>query len=505
MNAQLVGSGIAADRQEADTANDSVATAADWDRQSMYSPLSRVVRRVPVTCPPDVSVREVLERINRHKIGSMVIAEAQTQKPLGIFTLRDLLQRVSLSGYDLGRPVSEVMTSKLVSLAPNVSAYEAAMTMVRHGLRHLLVVDGERLVGVVSQNDLFSLQRIGVREVGSDIREAQSLEALAQSARDIRQLAGRMMRQGMSIETLTQLVLTLNDLLTMRVIELVLPGFDLPQVPMCWIAMGSEGRFEQTLSTDQDNGIIFESSGEAQNEGLRRALLPFAQAVNQALDTCGFPLCKGNIMASNPEWCLSYDEWIHKFSNWILRPLPEALLNATIFFDFRPIYGTESLAERLRAWLTNTIPSHALFLRYMAGNALTCSPPLGKIRDFVVDNSEKDFPRTINLKMYGSRPFVNAARVFALAHGVPHTNTAQRLRMASEPIHLPRDDVAAVVEGFYFIYRLRLRRQMHPSTPVAGANRVNPYALNEMDRQMLKEAFKQARKLQLRLTLEYGF
>lgn len=481
-----------------------LSAEAGLGHQSMYSPLSEVIRRAPVTCPPHISVREVLGRISQHKVGSMVIADPRTQKPLGIFTLRDLLQRVALPEYSLDRPIEEVMTRTLVTLAPTVSAYQAALEMARHGLRHLLVVEGGHLIGVVSQNDLFSLQRIGVREVSDDIRAAGEVEALKQAAADIRQLAHRMLRLGTSAEALTQLVSTLNDLLTMRIIEVVKPAFDLPQVPMCWIAMGSEGRFEQTMSTDQDNGIIFEAADEAQTESLRHRFLPFAQAVNNALDACGFPLCKGNIMAGNPEWCLSYAEWKSKFTDWILRPVPEALLNACIFFDFRPLHGEESLSERLRVWLHSAAPTNSMFLVHMAGNALTCRPPLGTFRDFVLDNSDKNFPNTINLKMYGTRPFVDTARVFALIYGVQHTNTAERLRGAGEQIGLSAEDLAAVVDGFHFIHMLRLRRQMTPGTPPEGANRVNPYWLNQMDRRMLKESFRQARKLQVNLGLRYS-
>ena len=469
----------------------------------MYSPLSRVVNRAPVTCPPDLSVREVLGRINEHRVGCMVIADAQTQKPIGIFTLRDLLQRVALPECDLDRPIDEVMTRKLVTMAPEASAYQAALAMARSGLRHLLVVDGEHLVGVVSQNDLFNFQRVGIREISADIREAPDLSALKRSARDIRQLAQRMLRQGTGTETLTQLISTLNDLLGIRIIELIAPGFDLPQVPMCWIALGSEGRFEQTLSTDQDNGIIFEPPDNEDTEAIRQQFLPFAQAVNQALDACGFPLCRGEVMAGNPLWCLSLAEWKSKFIDWIVSPTPDALLNTTIFFDFRPVYGDESLAERLREWLMRVAPTNAMFLVHSAGNALTCRPPLGKIRDFVLDH-DKEFPHTINLKMYGSRPFVDAARVFSLIYGVHHTNTAERLRQVGEHIGLVGDNLAAVLNGFYFIHMLRLRRQIDPTTPPGGANRIDPYSLNEMDRRMLKEAFKQARQLQVNLALRYN-
>lgn len=473
------------------------------DYQTMYSPLASVIRRAPVTVTPQASVREALETMERNRIGSIVVAEAESGIPVGIFTLQDLLRRIALQKCDLEQTIANVMTRDLVTLKPQATAYQAALTMARRGLRHLLVVDGEgRLVGIVSQNDLFALQRVGVKEVSNEIRAANDITSLKHSAAEIRRLADNMLTQGVGAEQLTHFISTLNDLLTLRIIELALPEFELPRVRWCWIALGSEGRFEQTFSTDQDNGIVFEVLDAAAVEETRQRFLPFAQAVNNKLDACGFPLCKGNIMAGNPEWCLSLDEWQRKFAGWMREAQPQALLFASIFFDFRPLYGDEALSEALRDWLLSASGGNPLFLRQMTENALQCQPPLGFIRDFVYDDN-KEFPHTIDLKMYGSRPFVDAARIFALAGGVEDTSTAQRLRAVAASMDLGGDDVAAVIDGFYYIQLLRLRHQHKIDGEQAGANRINPDELNELDRHILKEAFKQARKLQSRLKLDY--
>ncbi|MFA6443638.1 MAG: putative nucleotidyltransferase substrate binding domain-containing protein, partial [Sterolibacterium sp.] len=258
------------------------------------------------------------------------------------------------------------------------------------------------------------------------------------------------------------------------------------------------------FSTDQDNGIIFEApdhEGE-RTDALRQAFLPFAQAVNRKLDACGFTLCKGNIMAGNPELCLSLTEWRDKFSSWLHAASPQALLNASIFFDLRPIFGADSLADTLREWLLARTGGASLFLRFMAGNAMLAPPPLGIVRDFVYQKN-REFPHTIDLKAYGSRPFVDAARIFALANGISHTSTVQRLRAVAERMEFARDDVAAMVEGFYFIQQLRLRHQQVGGTTPDSANRIDPDQLNELHRHVLKQAFKQARRLQQKLQLDY--
>lgn len=470
---------------------------------TMYSPLSAVIRREPVTVQLDTPVREAIGVMDKMRIGSVIIAEPQLRLPLGIFTLRDLLHRVSLQGNDLDQPIANVMTSGLITVKPQTTAYQAAVLMARHDVRHLIVVDGEdRLLGIVSQNDLFALQRVAIKDVSGDIRAARDIGALKDSAADIRRIAENLVQQGISAEQLTHYVSTLNDLLTLRIIELVHDEFELPPVRWCWIALGSEGRFEQTLSTDQDNGIIFEPAGGAQDDELRNAFLPFAREVNRKLDACGFPLCKGNIMAGNAQWCLSQEEWRAQFSNWIHVPEPEALLNAAIFFDFRPLYGDTELSDDLREWLCDAAAANSMFQRHMAENALKCQPPLGMIRDFVYDKP-REFPHTIDLKTFGSRPFVDAARILALVHGIPHTSTAERLRAVAQREHFASDDMAAIIDGFFFILTLRLRKQRELQGVHTGANRIDPSRLNELDRQILKEAFKQARKLQLRLKLDF--
>ncbi len=469
---------------------------------NMYSPLSAVMRRQPITVPLDATVREALETMDRMRIGCIIVADPQRRVPLGVFTLQDLLRRVTLPRGDLQQPIACVMTSGLITLKLHATAHEAALAMARHGVRHVLVVDGDgRLAGIVSQNDLFSLQRVGVKEISTGIQAARDVEGLRRAALGIRQLAGGLMAQGINAETLTHFISTLNDLLTIRVIELAADELDLPTVPMCWIALGSEGRLEQTFSTDQDNGIIFDVP-ETDADRVRDVLLPFAQAVNRKLDACGFSLCKGNIMAGNPQWCLTLAEWKRRFSSWMFEPEPQALLHAAIFFDLRPVYGDETLAERLHEWLLGVARDRSLFLRLMAENALHCEPPLGTIRDFVYDNSE-EFPHTIDLKTYGSRPFVDAARVFSLANAVQHTSTAERLRGAAEALNFASEGLGAVIDGFYFVHLMRLRNQCRPQGTPIRANRVDPRELGDVDRHALKEAFRQARKLQSRLVSEY--
>lgn len=196
-------------------------------------------------------------------------------------------------------------------------------------------------------------------------------------------------------------------------------------------------------------------------------------------------------MASNPKWCLSMDEWKNTFAGWIHRGDAPVLLNATIFFDFRPLFGRQELAHELRDWLNAKVKDHRLFLKQMVENALGNRPPLGLLHDFVVDGG------AVDLKLNGITPFVDAARIFALAAGSSETSTIRRLRAAGEAWKLNAADVEAWIEAFLYIQLLRLRLQHEQSERnQALTNRINPDTLNNLDRRILKEAFRQARKLQ---------
>jgi CBS domain-containing protein len=370
--------------------------------------------------------------------------------------------------------------------------------MAKHGIRHIVLVADGRLTGVISERDLFTLQRASLRRAADRIRGANSVTALAEAAADIRLLARSLLVQGMGAEQLTEVVSALNDSLARRLIDMIAARHALPR-GWCWIALGSEGRMEQTLATDQDNALILEpGTSEAQ----RKPFLAFADEVNRALDACGFPLCKGDIMARNPKWCLPLEGWRAIFDGWIRNPDPKALLNAAIFFDLRPLAGETQLAGQLRDGLLAQTAGNPAFLRAMASNALQVRPPIGLLRDFVTDDS-KEFPNTLDLKMLGVRPYVDAARVWALAHRLAGTGTAERLRGAAKAGAMPEQEAADACAAFHFIQALRLRHQHLEQPAPGGENRIDPDALNALDRRLLKETFRQTGKLQERLRLDY--
>jgi len=436
--------------------------------------------------------------MREHSIGSMIVVN-KANEPTGILTLRDVVDRVALVPGALDARIEQYMTPNPVTLPVQDTAYAAALAMVRHGVRHIVLVDGGKLAGLVSERDLFGLQSTGVRYLSAEIKGAKDHSAVSRFGGDIRDLACRMVTQGVAVGPLTAFIASLNDLLTERIVELEFGAAGLRGTRWCWVVMGSEGRSEQTLLTDQDNGLIFDAAPGQETEEARALLLPVARRVNQALDRAGYRLCPGDIMAGNPQWCLSLDEWRTRFARWIDSGSPESLLHGAIFFDLRALTGELALGRELRGWLAAHAPQNPRFLHQMAGNALLNRAPLSWLGGFRTGADGR-----LDLKLNGATPFVDAARIFSLAFAIDESNTERRLRAAAPVLKLPATELEAWIAAFQHIQGQRLRRQAEClAEGRAPDNRVDPRALNDFDSAVLRSAFRRTRSLQRRLALDY--
>jgi CBS domain-containing protein len=469
---------------------------------SLNTRLGELAMRHPVTCAPTVSLREAVRLMHEQQVGSIVIVD-EHKSPLGIFTLRDLRQVVANGIEDFAQAIELHMTPDPFYLSPDNSAFDAAIAMTERHIAHVCLVKDQRLCGVVSERDLFSLQRVDLVHLARTIRHAPRLDTLINLRGEIGQLVERMLAHGASSTQITHIITQLNDHTVCRVIELVLADKGDPGVPFTWLCFGSEGRREQTLHTDQDNGILFEARDDAQAAEIRQRLLPIAQQINQHLAACGFTLCKGNIMAGNPDLCLSRAEWARRFAAFIREATPENLLASTIYFDLRVVWGDEQGCEQLRRGMLGQVADNRLFQRMMADNALRHRPPVGRFREFVLERKGGD-KATLDLKIQGLTPFVDGARLLALANGVEANNTLERLRQLVALHVIEPLDGAAYEEAYHFIQQTRMQQhQLQTRENRAYSNRVDPDSLNQLDRRILREALRQAQRLQSSLALRY--
>ena len=475
------------------------AQNAQW--RLMTQPLREMVRRDPVSCPPNTPLSEALTTMEREGIGAMLVSDSPAGLPVGILTRQDVIGRIVLPGMPLHSPIAQVMSHPVSVLPASATVAEAMILMADRVIRHVPIVDGPSVIGMVTERDLFALQRRNLRQISDAIAQALAPERLVGVASDIREWSRSLVAQGMAAHHLTQLISRMNDQLTRRMIELLCPQHGVALEEFCWLAFGSEGREEQTIATDQDNGIVFDDDG---SEGLRSRLLAMGQSVNAWLDRCGYPLCKGGIMASNPECCLSLSQWQLRFERWVLHGSPQDLLNASIFFDVRPLAGHLELGQRLRQSIAPLVRGSPRFQKLMSDNSQRSSPPWflasGVLGRLMPESG------TVDLKLHGTMPLVDGARLLTLAHGLVENSTVQRFQSLVGSGVVGVHEAQGWIDAFNFLQSLRLRVQHRPdqsADATGNPNRIQVDALSPLDHRILLEALRQVRKLQQRLALDY--
>lgn len=472
-------------------------------QHSMETRLADLSMRQPIVCSGDLPLYKAVQLMHEQQISSVVIAD-EGLRPQGIFTLRDLRRVIADANADLRQPISQLMTLNPFHLPPQATAFDAALAMTERHFSHVCLVEDDRLVGMISERDLFSLQRVDLVHLARAVRTAASVEVLVQLRDEIRLLVDRMIAHGASSEQATRLITLLNDHTVARIVELCIELHGDPGVEFTWLVFGSEGRKEQALYTSQNNGILFEADSQEEANAIRQKILPLARDVNLALDQCGFRLCKRNTMAGNAELCLSKQEWSRHFSKIVREASPESLLYAAVFFDLRAILGPVEGCQTLLREVLAMIRGNDMFQRMLAQSAIKNKPPLGGLfRDFALEKKgvEKD---TIDLKFKGLAPFVDGIRVLALSHGIENSNTLERIRQLVSKGVIERLDGDAYAEAYHFIQQIRMQQhQQQARNGLAYSNRIDPAELNHLDRRILRESFRQAQRLQASLTFRY--
>jgi CBS domain-containing protein len=474
--------------------------ATSWlAQQSLDAALATLPRREPVTVGPDDALAEGLRRMHDRKVGSVVVVDPQG-RALGILTRHDLLERVALRqpAADIrALPMRAVMSQPVHTLELDARLHDAALLMSRHGMRHVPLTDG-RVVGIVSERDLFALQRVSLRSLSVALRDAPDVDPVVALAPSVRAFARQLAAQGMGARALTALVSQLNDTLVERVVQLVAARRGLSLTRAAWLAFGSEGRGEQTIATDQDNGLVLVDDCDRAE---RERWLALGVEVNRALDAAGYPLCKGGVMAGNEACCLRQSEWLERFEHWMARGEPEDLLQASIYFDVRALTGQTSLAAPLRRLVTEKAASHPRFIRLLAENSLRLKPALNWHGG--IDAKHEDGGAWVDLKMNGTAAFVDAARLIALAEGVDEVSTLARLEHAGARLGAGSDERSSWASAFELLQTLRLRVQMDEAVAPENPNRLDIRKIGDFDRRLLKEALRVARRLQQRIELEW--
>ncbi len=421
---------------------------------------------------------------------------------VGLVTDRDLRSRCLAAGLDPARPVREIMTGNVQTIPASTPGFGALMRMTQLNVHHLPVSEGERILGVVTTTDLLRLESASAVFLVGDVHKAPDLAALEAIASRVPELHVQLALAGASARNVGEAVSAVADALTQRLIALAEAELGAPPAAYAWVAGGSQARREQTSHGDQDNALILAADATPGDDAYFASLARF---VNDGLAACGFTRCPGEVMASNPKWRQPVAQWERHFAGWIETPEPMALMLSSVFFDLRVVHGEASLLQGLQEANLARTKGNGFFLARLADNALANRPPLGFFRNLVlIRGGEHD--RTFNLKLKGVVPIVDLARVHALAEGRPEINTIERLRAAAGSATVSAQGAENLEDAFEFVSTLRVQHQARQlRAGLAPDNFIAPEALSALDRSHLKDAFGVIATMQQTLESRYPF
>ncbi|MGH7305578.1 MAG: DUF294 nucleotidyltransferase-like domain-containing protein [Candidatus Rokuibacteriota bacterium] len=460
-----------------------------------------LIKRPPVTCALNVSAMDVARGLSREAVGSVVVLDTDGA-PIGIVTDRDLRRKIVAEGRDpVATPVREIMSSPLVTLRPTAFAFEAVLEMTRHRIRHVVLVEDGRLSGVVSSRDFLALQTTHPVTLAREITRAVSLDALAELAARVTALVRRLVDEGGTAYDIGQLVAELNDRIVVRVqglaagaLEAV--GEEAPPVRYCWLIFGSEARREQTLRTDQDNGLVYEDPPPHLAARAAEYYARFADAVIQGLVHVGFPRCPGDSMASNLIWRQPVSVWEGYFRRWMSEVRPEHVLAACIYFDIRSLGGATELATRLLDIVGVEAPRNPVFLRYLAADVASRRLPLTIFGNLSV-NRNGPHRGALDVKGAGGLQLVGAGRVYNLALSLGETNTVDRIRGAGAGGVFTDAEARDITDAYQHLMRLRLIRQLDQlARGEVPDNYITPSRLSRADALLMRDAMKTVSRVQ---------
>jgi CBS domain-containing protein len=398
--------------------------------------------------------------------------------------------------------VSKIMDTNLISVQKDKPVFETLMFMLKHNINSLLVMDGKKSIGVISQQDWLSVQVNYPTQLIKKIREAGSIQKISKLRKESKKVIWDIFVAEENAVSLTNIITVINDAIGKRIQQLALmkmekAGKGVPPVKFAWIGMGSEGRKAQTIRTDQDNGIIFENVSAKDYERVKNWFLEYAAIVVNGLNECGFPLCTGNVMATNPKLCNSISKWKELFEFIITKADAKELLEASIYFDFRCIYGSEKLTDELWKSLFENMKIHHFFMRHFAENLLEASRPPVRKWQWRIPDIFKVVPAPFDIKREGTAPLDAAIRLLALHNEVKETNTLKRLQRILEKGNIPKSLADSVHVAFDFILKLRFRLEFTMETEINNLDHtVNPKDLSPIELRKLKDSLKTIYELQ---------
>jgi CBS domain-containing protein len=468
---------------------------ADGERLLYSLSVGDVARREAITCQGETTIQAAAQVMAAGK-ASAIFVKNGNGRAIGIITESDLAEKVVAQAIPLTAPVTFVMAAPVISIDHSERVFTALIEMLNHDIHHLLVTKDELPVGVITYHDLLLLQGKSPLTLVRHVERQKTLDGLIAAQGRTYEIIPLLIREGAKASHVTRVVAELNDRVLAKILELGEGEIGPPPVPYCWVVLGSEGRREQTFKTDQDNGLIYVDPVDERATEVADYFEKLVTYVGGALERCGYPPCPGGFMATNPRWRQPVRQWRQYFQAWITDPVQVTSEDALIFFDMRAVAGDHSLADRLWREIHERMKSANLFKSILAFITINHKPPLGFFRQFVVDRGG-EHKNEFDLKLHGTGPIANAARLWCLDAGIGEANTIDRLNALQKTGYGDSKLITDLTESMEFLTALRLEHQLQlaqSGRPIS--NYVNPEKLSQLQRTLLKEAFEAVARAQ---------
>ena len=457
-----------------------------------------LLNRDPVLVDSDVSIREAAQVMSTENVSSILIV--QNGDLCGIVTDKDLRSRVLVEGLESSLPIKTVMTVSPMSILADADVDSALLIMMRKNYHHLPIVDGVKPLGLVTAGDILRAQSEHPLRLVRDIYKKNSIDELLELSLRLPSLYERMVNLGRGVGQIGRMVTHVTDAFTVRLIQLAEQKLGPPPMAFAWVVFGSQAREEQTARTDQDNGLVLQRDA---NEDEGRYFAKLSEMVCDGLDQLGYVYCPGEVMALNVKWRVSLPRWKRYFDGWVDEPSPKSVMHSSIFFDIRCVHGESTLVDSLQEHVSEITKSNRIFLRFMAGNALSHRPPLGFFRRFVQEDDGSQ-SEGLNLKHRGIVPIIDLVRIRALEAGIREANTFRRIESATKAGLMNDRDASSLRDALILINRIRISHQSaQMSAGEKPTNFVPPEQLSPLMRRNLKAAFMLVQEAQNALELRY--
>jgi CBS domain-containing protein len=435
------------------------------------------------------TVFEAATLMSRNDHDAVLIIQ-DDRKNIGIVTDTDLRNRVVAGEFPIEKPVYEIMSSPVITIPNQALLFEAILLVKEKGISHLAVADRKgEIVGIFSNKDLIDVQRNSISYLIKEIKSAKTILTLKNIHNKIPGLVKTLLDSGARIQNITHLISTMTDATTERVVEFAIEEMGKPPVNFAFLALGSEGRREQTLVTDQDNAIVYEDVPYEKMADINKYFLYLGQKINLWLDRIGYNYCEGEIMAGNPQWCQPVSKWKDYFTNWITNESINGSLGISIFFDFRTVFGDPQYATQLKAHIDKTTYDRADFYKRLADDTLKYKMPVNIFKS-ATTGSPSAKTEVMDLKT-GIMPITDFARIYSLYHRISESNTILRLEKA---------EFEEIIHAYDFLMSVRFKRQisalLENETP---KNIISAQDLTEIERSTIRSIFLQIITYQSRL------